>query len=107
MISKGDVVVIPFPFSDLSTTKRRPALVAATTKTDIVLCQITSDARKDSSAIPLSPKEFRTGGLRVPSLIRPTKLFTADRSLILYKAGSLTHKKVQEVENVFVQLFKK
>ncbi len=46
---KGDIVVLPFPFSDLSKSKKRPALVAAILEgDDIVLCQITSEARVDS-----------------------------------------------------------
>ena len=40
---KGDVVVVPFPFSDLTQAKRRPALVIATLEgDDLILCQITS-----------------------------------------------------------------
>lgn len=51
---RGDVVVVPFPFSDLSATKRRPALVVATLSgVDVMLCQITSQASRDASAIPL------------------------------------------------------
>lgn len=52
---KGDVVVIPFPFSDLSDTKRRPALVLADLAgKDIVLCQITSQqSEKDKYSIEL------------------------------------------------------
>jgi len=46
---KGDVVVTPFPFSDLQAVKRRPALVVATfTGDDVLLCQITSQAVFDS-----------------------------------------------------------
>ena len=49
---KGDIVVLNFPFSDLSGTKRRPALVLADLAgNDIILCQITSIATKDNYAI--------------------------------------------------------
>lgn len=49
---KGDVVVVPFPFSDLSASKKRPAVVVATlTGDDIICCQITSEARFDEYAI--------------------------------------------------------
>jgi len=52
---KGDVVVTPFPFSDLQAAKRRPALVVATfTGDDVLLCQITSQAVSDSYAITRS-----------------------------------------------------
>ena len=51
---KGDIVVLPFPFSDLSNSKRSPALVLADLQgDDIILCQITSKNTKDSYAIAL------------------------------------------------------
>ena len=51
---KGDVVVMPFPFSDLSDSKRRPALVLSDSQgDDVILCQITSKNTRDNSAIPL------------------------------------------------------
>ena len=73
---KGDVVVIPFPFSDLSSSKKRPALVLATLKgNDIVLCQITSEARFDEYSIELKENDFKKGKLNINSMIRPNKLF--------------------------------
>ena len=61
---KRQVVVIPFPFSDLSGTKRRPALVIADWGgADIMLCQITSKAKFDSIEINLKASDFETGGL--------------------------------------------
>ena len=95
---KGDVVVAPFPFSDLSSSKRRPSLVVAQLEgDDLVLSQITGKKRSDRYAISLDPKDFSSGKLRVPSLIRPNRLFTADARVVLYKAGSVTAEKMQEV----------
>ena len=75
---KGDVVVTPFPFSDLQAAKRRPALVVATfTGDDVLLCQITSQAVSDSYAIPLRSTDFASGRLAYDSNIRPNRLFTA------------------------------
>ncbi len=103
---KGDVVVVPFPFSDLSSTKRRPALVVASLLgDDFILCQITSKARQDQYAIPLKKSEFKNGGLPVQSCIRPNRLFTADRSIINTKVGMLSITKIKEVENHIVQIF--
>ena len=85
---KSDVVVIPFPFSDLSDSKRRPALVLANLKGyDIILCQITSQTVKDYYAISLTSKDFDRGELKQNSNIRPNRLFTADKKIILYKIG--------------------
>jgi len=95
---KGDVVVTPFPFSDLQNAKRRPALVVATlTGDDVLLCQITSRAVADSYSIPLSSTDFANGRLTHDSNIRPNRLFTADSNIILYRAGVLKPAKLQEV----------
>lgn len=95
---KGDVVVTPFPFSDLSAARRRPALVVASlTGDDVILCQITSQSTADSYALPVQDHDFATGGLRHPSNIRPNRLFTADSKVILYRVGVLTSAKMKEV----------
>lgn len=95
---KGDVVVAPFPFSDLSATKKRPALVVATLAgDDVILCQITSRTVGDSYAVPLADPDFTSGGLRQASHIRPNRLFTAESSIIQYRAGTISAVKVQEV----------
>lgn len=102
---KGDVVVAPFPFSDLSASKRRPALVVATlTGDDVVLCQITSKTVADSYAIAITNADFTTGGLPQPSNIRPNRLFTADANIVIYRAGVLSQQKVQEVIKKLVQI---
>ena len=57
---KGNVVVIPFPFSDLSATKRRPALVLSNlVGDDILLCQITSQSSEEESIISLKTEDFK------------------------------------------------
>jgi mRNA interferase MazF len=102
---KGDVVVVPFPFSDLTANKKRPALVVASlTGDDVILCQITSQTIRDSYAVPLSSADFKTGTLHQDSHIRPNRLFTADSSIILYRAGALSLKKVQEVATKIIEI---
>ena len=104
---KGDVVVVPFPFSDLSTAKRRPALVVATlTGDDVILCQITSRAVADSYAVPVTDDDFADGGLREDSNVRPNRLFTADFNIVLYRAGTLNAAKVREVIDKIVQIIR-
>ena len=105
---KGDVVVLPFPFSDLSKSKKRPALVVAILEgDDIVLCQITSESRVDSYSIVLTNTDFKQGSLNLTSMIRPNRLFTADKSIILYKIGSLKEAKIKEVEKEIIKIFRK
>ncbi|MBW3596315.1 MAG: type II toxin-antitoxin system PemK/MazF family toxin [Planctomycetes bacterium] len=87
----GEVVLVPFPFSDLSRSKVRPAVCLADAgRGDRILCQITSSPYGDPAAIPLDPAGFASGGLRVASFARPGKLFTAHSGLMIRSVGVLT-----------------
>ena len=102
---KGEVVVVPFPFSDLSANKKRPALVvAALSGDDVILCQITSKTISDSYAVPLANTDFKTGTLHQDSNIRLNRLFTTDSNIILYRAGVLTPSKIKEVVAKIVEI---
>ena len=87
---KGDVVVVLFPFSDMSAAKKRPALVLAPLDgDDVILCQITSRSVHDRYAIAINDQDFVSGSLRHESNIRPNRLFTADTRIIQYTVGHL------------------
>ncbi len=104
---KGDIVVIPFPFSDLSGNKKRPAMVLADLPgDDIILCQITSQQSKDIYAIPLTAAEFIQGSLPIDSYIRPTRIFTADKNIIIRKAGSIQTKTTYQVIQTLTGILK-
>ena len=104
---KGDVVVVPFPFSDLSQAKRRPCLVVCLLRgDDVVLCQITSRAISDEYAVPLDDSDFASGSLKQPSNVRPNRLFTADHSLILRRVGSLRPDKMAQVIERLVSIIR-
>lgn len=65
---KGDVVVVPFPFSDLTQAKKRPALVISVLEgDDLILCQITSRMLKDKYSMPLIDDDFKEGSLKQTS----------------------------------------
>jgi mRNA interferase MazF len=103
---KGDVIILPFPFSDLSNTKKRPALVVANLKgDDLILAQITSNKKSDHYSIKINKEDFQKGRLEINSNIRPNRLFTADKSLFLYKAGTINTKKIKEVEKELINIF--
>ncbi|MDI6777381.1 MAG: type II toxin-antitoxin system PemK/MazF family toxin [Syntrophales bacterium] len=104
---KGDVVVIPFPFSDLSQSKRRPALVIAPLEgNDAILCQITSKTIKDTYAISIDDTDFASGSLRQPGNIRPSRLFTADSHIILYRVGRIKKEKLLQVVEKLIEIIK-
>ena len=104
---KGDIVVISFPFSNLTASKRRPALVIAqASDSELILAQITSRSFRDRFAVELSSNDFSVGNLNVLSFIRTNKLFTVEDSLISYKAGHLKQEKLSEVVNSVIAIIK-
>ncbi len=104
---KGNVAVLPFPFSDLTHAKRRPALVVAELDgDDLILCQITSQQLKNKYAVPIEDKNFETGTLKQRSNVRPSRIFTADRNIILYRVGHLKPDKANEVIERIVDILR-
>ncbi len=91
---RGDVLLVPFPFSDLSTTKARPAVVVSgslyhTTEPDLVLAAITSQVAAATGPLDYVLADWQSAGLRFPSALKPV-LFTLDPTLVLHEIGSLT-----------------
>jgi len=106
--SAGSVILVPFPFSDLSQSKLRPAVVIAdAARGDWILCQITSKSYSDPQAIELTNDSFSEGPLRVVSYARPSKLFTANRNLIVRQVGVLKDEMLERIVDVIVELLRK
>lgn len=102
----GEVVVLPFPQTNLQSGKRRPALVVADLPgDDVILCQITSQMRSDGFSVPLALADFEKGRLALDSFIRPNRLFTVEQSVILYAAGKVRDAKLTEVKARIRQMF--
>jgi mRNA interferase MazF len=105
--STGEVVLVPFPFSDLSGSKVRPAVCLADAgRGDWILCQITSKAYGDPNAVPLTAADFTTGGLLISSFARPGKLFTASTNLLVRSVGKLDDPAFQRVLREVVNLIR-
>lgn len=101
----GSVVLVPFPFSDLSRTKLRPAVVFASAgRGDWILCQITSKAYVDTGAVLLRNQDFAVGSLQLDSYARPGKLFTAHQSLLASEAGKLKNEVAAQVVDAVVRI---
>lgn len=103
--SAGAVVLLPFPFSDLSQSKLRPAVVFADAgKGDWVLCQVTSKPYADPNAVELTNNDFATGSLKLTSYARPGKLFTASETLIASQVGQLEPVSLRKVVDAVIAL---
>jgi len=104
---KGDIVVIPFPFSDLSNTKRRPAIILSNLLgNDYIMAQITSQNVFDAMSVIIDANDVEKGTLNITSNIRPNKLFTADKNIVLYKICSLKKDKLDVIINKVVDIFR-
>ena|SRR3972149_1041395 len=87
---KGDIVIIGFPFSDLSKTKKRPALIISNDSVnntgDYLMVQVTSKIRNDSLSLPINKSDFvNEKELPLQSCIRLHKIFLLNESLIISK----------------------
>ncbi len=103
----GAVVVVPFPFSDLSQTKRCPAVVLADAGwDDWILCQITSNPYGNHRAIMRISTSFATGSLPVTSQARTGKLFTANTDLMITWDGTLKPDSFKQIIEAVVTILR-
>ena len=108
---KGDVVLVPFPFTDLSQTKLRPAIVLHVQPDgeDITLCFISSQnldrVSRDELIVELSHPEFAQTGLKSTSKIRVSRIVTLERQLIKRKLGSLGLQLLESVDLILIDTF--
>ena len=111
MYKQGEIVLVPFPYSDLSASKRRPALVLSNNIynnkfPDIVICVITSNLYKDNFSVELNDSDLESGILPESSVIKCHKLFTIEQSRIIKKFSKINDKKLIDVISVLQNLFK-
>lgn len=103
--SAGAVVLVPFPFSDLTNSKLRPAVILADAgRGDWVLCQITSNPYSDPHAILITEDNFAEGSLRIASYARPGKLFTANLDIMVAQAGILKPETLRQIVDAIVAM---
>ncbi|HXE07023.1 MAG TPA: type II toxin-antitoxin system PemK/MazF family toxin [Acidobacteriaceae bacterium] len=108
VFAAGQVALLPFPFSDLSRNKLRPAvLLAESSREDWIVCQITSNPFGDNRSIPLNPSDFLAGSLRHVSYVRPGKVFTAHQSLIASVVGTLKPETLFSVRNSIIAILQR
>jgi mRNA interferase MazF len=110
-LTKGDLVLVQFPFTDLTQTKLRPALVlhANLDLDEITLCFISSqnvtNLSTEEFGILTSDEEFRETGLRISSKVRVTRIVTLQSRLILRRLGRLSDQHIKQLNNIMKQVF--
>jgi mRNA interferase MazF len=104
-VIKGDIVLIPFPFTDLTGKKNRPALILVSAEIDITVSFITTQIKwQENFDVPLEPTS--ENGLKKSSLIRLKKLATIDRELVLGRLGRLNGEEMSKVNENLLKLLK-
>ncbi len=110
---QGDVVLLPFPFTDLTTTKQRPALIVSpdamhASSPDVIVAAITSQVPATLSSateVLLSPAEQQAAGLLKTSVVKLDKLVTIDQRLVRKTLGHLSPATMARVLAMLQQLF--
>jgi mRNA interferase MazF len=92
-MSSGDLVLVPFPFTDQSATKRRPAVVVSSDayhreRPDLVILAVTSQTRPAAGVGEAVIAKWKEAGLLRPSVLKPV-VATVERGLVLRKLGRL------------------
>ena len=90
MYKQGDILLIPIPFSDLTSSKKRPVLVLSNndynTKTeDIIVAAVTSNITSKEYSIFISDEDMQEGNLHVTSCIRVDKIYTLSQNIVINK----------------------
>lgn len=106
-----EIILIPFPYSDLSSSKRRPCLIVSNndynnSHKDIVVCVITSNLFKDDYSIPFGNTNLEYGMLPEDSVIKVHKLFTIEKTQIIKKFSVLKKNHFITINTALNNLFK-
>ncbi|MEF2968137.1 type II toxin-antitoxin system PemK/MazF family toxin [Paenibacillus sp. M1] len=110
MYSQGEILLIPFPYSDLSSTKKRPVLVLSNTEynqshKDIVVAAITSNIAERDYLIQISESDLVKGQLKVESGIRVDKIYTFSDNIVIKSFGQISSEKMSQVRARLYELF--
>ncbi len=109
LFNQGDILIIPFPFSDLSRIMQRPVLVLSNqtynkTSEEIVTCGITSNLKDSKYSVLIDNKDMLEGKIPVKSRIKVDKLFTLQKSIIKKKIGRVNKEIFDMVKTEFFKL---
>ena len=101
---EGDIILIPFPFTDFSGMKTRPALVLAVDIYDVTVAFITSKIiKQEENDFEIPPNQMN--GLRIDSIIKLNKLATIDKELILGELGTLSESDLKAIDKKLITVF--
>lgn len=109
MYEQGEILIVPFPFSDLSSIKQRPVLVLSKkidniSSNDLITCGITSFLKETKYSLLIDNNNLEKGQIPVTSRIKIDKLFTLDKNIIKKKIAKLNKNTFEQVKKEFLKL---
>ena len=111
MYKRGEIVLIPVPFTDLSSSKKRPVIIVSSDEhnslsEDVIWMAITSQIRGLDYEIIIGNKDMENGNLPKESCIRADKIYTLNRSIIVKKYGNLKLVKLNKAVSTIEKIIK-
>ena len=109
MYEQGEIVVVPFPFSDLSVIKQRPVIIISKNTDnaemeDVITCGITSNIKNSKHSVLISNEDLERGEIPKQSRIKVDKLFTMDQKIIRKKVAKVNRQTFNKLKEVFLNL---
>lgn len=110
MFSQGEIVFVPFPFTNLKLSKKRPVLILSRTdynrrSPDFICCGITSNVKNVKNSILINQEDVIQGFLPKPSRIKYSTVFTLEKSIVIRSFGKLKEDVMKRVKEEFYKVF--
>jgi mRNA interferase MazF len=109
MYKQGEIVLVPVPFTDLSSQKRRPVIIISNetynqTATDIVVVAMTSRLLKNTFGFTITNEDMENGRLNRPSQVRVDKIYTRSQTIIVKKFGQVNGNVLTQIRKLLQNL---
>ncbi len=106
---QGEIVIAPFPFSDLSSVKQRPVLILSNNKDnkssdDLITCGITSNLKKTKHSIMIDENSLESGAIPKKSMVKVDKIFTLEKTSIIKRVAKINNEMLNLVKKDFYSL---
>jgi mRNA interferase MazF len=109
MAKQGEIVLIPIPFTDLSSQKRRPVVIVSNDayngkSTDIVVVAMTSNPASVDYSFTITSTDLEKGTLNRPSKVRVAKIYTLSQSIVVKTFGQVNAKTLERIRQILQDL---
>ena len=109
MFKQRDIILIPIPFTDLASQKKRPAIVISSdkyndTSEDIIVVALTSNVKKQDFTIVITSEDLEDGKLKTTSMIRVDKIYILNKSIVLKQFGRIKSSVLAKIKTTLLKL---